>query len=62
MVSFMNIMSMLSNTHIRNIIIYFEESFILDINCITLNSLLVSRMNSPKQISTCTIILKLYEL
>ena len=36
-------------------------SKLLDIKCITLNSLLISRMSLVKQINTCSIILKLYK-
>ena len=41
----------------------FEKSYnkLLDVKCITLNSPLISRINSVKLINTYSIILKLYK-
>ena len=41
----------------------FKKSYnkLLDVKCITLNSSLISRMNSVKLINTYSIILKLYK-
>ena len=48
----------------NNMFLSFEKSCnkLLDVKCITLNSLLISRMNSVKLINTYSIILKLYKI
>ena len=47
----------------NNMYLLFEKSRtkLLDIKCNTLNSPLISRNSSAKQINTCSIILKLYK-
>ena len=47
----------------NNMYLPFEKSRtkLLDIKCNTLNSPLISRNNSAKQINSCSIILKLYK-